>query len=315
MADPRNPAPALDMHKLPPLHCLLALEALGRHLSLAKAAGELRLTASALTQSIALLEDRLGLKLVCALVPRVELTAAGASYFGAVQAFATRLRDGLYARSPLARTQLRISAPQALGRLWLAPRLADFMRCHPRIDLVLTCTEKYEPLASMAASAAGGVDLALRAGGSGSGDDGLITLPLWSDHLVAAAAPALAARADGLSPAELTAQLPLIEHPVASWQRWLAGTDVRGQTLRPVLRCSDLHLAIETAVLGLGIVVAPSRLLAQRIGQRALRRASPHAAPAWPYRVVVSAAQHERPAVRAFLGWLDAHGAQSAPGG
>lgn len=48
---------------------------------------------------------------------------------------------------------------------------------------------------------------------------------------------------------------------------------LRGHALQPSLGCSDLHLAIEAAVLGLGVVVAPSRLLAQRLGQRTLRLA------------------------------------------
>jgi DNA-binding transcriptional LysR family regulator len=92
----------------PPLHCLQAFEAVARHLSLAKASGELRLSAAALGQSIAALEDRLGLKLLRSLTPAVELTEAGRRYFHAVQAFSHQLRDGLHEGFVLGRTQLRV---------------------------------------------------------------------------------------------------------------------------------------------------------------------------------------------------------------
>jgi LysR family transcriptional regulator, glycine cleavage system transcriptional activator len=103
-----------------------------------KAAGELRVTASAVAQSIAVIEDRVQMQLVRSLLPVVELTEPGDRYFRSVQAFATQLRDGLFERFPVGRTQLRISASQALSRLWLAPRISEFVGLHPRIDLVLT---------------------------------------------------------------------------------------------------------------------------------------------------------------------------------
>jgi DNA-binding transcriptional LysR family regulator len=282
---------------LPPLHCLLAFEAAARNLSLSKAAGELRLTQSAVSQSIALLEDRLRVQLIRRLTPVVDLTEAGQRYFEAVQAFAHRLRDGLYERFPVGRTQLRVTAPQAFSRLWLAPRLGAFTRAHPRIDLILTSTERFEALLG------GGVDIGLRYGGV-SGDDRLRELPLWTDRLIVAGTPRLAAAAQGLSPTELARAFPLIEHPIASWKVWLAGWDEVSSTVRPLLVCSDLHLAIEAAVEGLGLVVAPARIVAARVASGRLCRISSHSVDAQPYRAVVSQEQFERAPVQAFLAWL-----------
>jgi len=297
-----QPGSGQNVRSPPPLHCLLAFEAAGRNASLAKAAGELRVTVSALTQSIAVLEDRLGLELVRSLAPVVELTVAGERYLRSVQSFSMRLRDGLFEGSALGRTQLRVTAPQALGRMWLAPRLADFVRRHPRIDLVLTCTERYEAVRG------GGVDVGLRIGGTD--DDGLVSMPLWNDRLIAVAAPALAARADGLSLQELAASLPLIDHPVANWQRWLSG--IAMPRLRPLVACTDLHMAIEAAVHGIGVAIAPSRLVGPALRSRQLQAISGHWVPAQPYCVVVAAEQRERLAVRLFLGWLEAQCSEAA---
>lgn len=280
----------------PPLHCLLAFEAVARHLSLAKAAGELRLTASAVSQSIALLEDRLGLKLVRTMAPAVELTLAGREYFGIVQAFVHGLRDGLYERFPVGRTQLRVTASQALGRLWLAPRLQHFTQRHPRIDLVVTSTEQFQSLRG------GGLDVALRYGGTPG--DGLVAVPLWTDRHVAVGAPALARRADGLSPAAIVRSLPLIDHPVSSWSGWLASASTETVVVRARLQCSDLHLAIEAACQGLGLVIVPARVVHDLLARRLLRLASPHAAPGKAYQAVVSVEQARRAPVQAFLRWL-----------
>lgn len=280
----------------PPLHCLLAFEAVARNLNLAKAAGELRLTASAVTQSIALLEARLGLKLLRTLAPVVELTDAGRDYFATVQDFVHRLRDGLYERFPLGRTQLRITASQALGRLWLAPRLQRFTQRHPRIDLVITSTEQFQSLRG------GGLDVALRYGGAPA--EGLVSRPLWTDRHVAVGAPALARRADGLSPAAIVKSLPLIDHPVSSWSGWLAALAPDEGPVRARLQCSDLHLAIEAACLGLGLVIVPARVVHELLARRVLRLASPHAGPGKAYQAFVSVEQAQRAPVQAFLHWL-----------
>jgi len=295
--------PALELEKglqsaiggLPPLHCLLAFEAAARNLSLSKAAGELRLTPSAVSQSVALLEDRLRLQLVRHATPVVELTEAGQRYFEFVQTFAHRLRDGLHERFPVGRTQLRITAPQALSRLWLAPRLGAFTRSHPRVDLIVTSTERFQAVLG------GGVDIALRYGGAA--DDRLVDVHLWTDRLVVAGAPPLAARVQDLSPSEMVAACPIIEHPSASWSVWLAGTGTAAVP-RPLIACSDLHLAIEAAVQGLGLVVCPSRIVAEKIATGALRRISPRSVEARPYRAVVSREQFDRAPVQAFLAWL-----------
>ncbi len=280
----------------PPLHCLQAFEAAARHLSLAKAAGELRLSGAALGQSIATLEDRLGLKLVRSLSPAVELTDAGERYFHAVQAFSHRLRDGLHERFPVGRAQLRVTASQALSRLWLAPRLHLFTRRHPRIDLIITSTDRFEAVKG------GGVDVGLRYGGVL--DDEMEVVPLWSDRFIAAAHPDLAQNADGMSAAELARRLPLIDHPVSSWRTWLGAIDPSLADVSPRLTCNDLHLAIEAACQGIGVVIAPERVLAGKLAGGALRRLTDHSVPAKAYHAVLWRARADRPPVRAFVAWL-----------
>lgn len=292
----QNQKSGLAFRNVPPLHCLLAFEAAARNLSLAKAAAELRLTGPAVAQSISMLEGRLALKLVRSMSPTMELTAAGERYFHSVQVFTHRLRDGVYERFPSGRTQLRVTASQALARLWLAPRIASFSARHPRIEVFLNCTEEFQSIK------AGGVDIGLRYGGAV--DEDLVVIPLWTDRLVAAGAPALAARSEGLSPAELSRALPLIDHPAAGWRQWLGALEASLTQPRPWLTCTDLHLAIEAASQGLGLVVAPSRIIASKVALGSLRVVSAHSAPAKAYHAVLWREQAERPPLMAFVEWL-----------
>lgn len=278
------------------MHCLQAFEALGRSGSLVMAAGELRLTPSALSQSIALLEDRLGLQLVQGLTPDLELTAVGEQYLGLVQQFFIQIHDGLSAHTELLRTRLHVTAPQALGRMWLGPRLANFLDAHPSIDLVLTATDRYASLG------AGGVDVALRMGGPDDLDH--TAVPLWRDSMVATTSPKLAEEAEGWSPAGIAARMPLIDHPVANWRHWLAGSPAGGTVGQVVMRCNDLHLAIEAAAQSIGVAIAPRVLIAERVQRGELKIISSHSVEAGAYRAVIARGQEGRLPVQAFLAWL-----------
>lgn len=281
---------------LPPMHCLLAFEAVARNRQLQRAAHELGLTRSALCNAVALLEQRLRMRLVLRYSPSVELTAAGRHYLAATQAFARELRDGLHEAWPQARTQLRLSASRALGRLWLGPRLAGFMQQQPRVELLLTTTDRQDSVLG------DGVDVALRHGGEVP--EGAVSVPLFSDRLIAVASPALL---DGLAlPLDVEAlrRLPLIEHAALRWSPWLEAAGAAGAGLQPRLTTSDLHLALQAAVHGAGVALVHSVFARPFIADGRLRQPLAHSVAAKPYHAVVAQAQRERPAVQALLAWL-----------
>lgn len=281
---------------LPPLHHLQAFESVARNRSIAKAAGELHVSRTTLEQQLQALEGRLGIKLVRAMTPAVTLTDAGQQYLKSVQNFTQHLRDELYVTFPSGRSQLRVTASQAIARLWLAPRIGDFVRRHPRIDLIITSTDRTEALKD------GGVDVGLRY--DGRNNDGLFALPLWEDRHIAAAAPQVAERAAGKEPTELPRFVPLIDHTVTSWRQWLAAIDPTLAPIRPYLRCTDLHLAIEAAEQGMGVVIAPSRMLSGKLASGQLQRITDHSTAGLTYKAVVSHEQQFRTPVIVFLKWL-----------
>ncbi len=296
---------AKSIGQLPPMHCLLAFEAVARNQQLARAAHELGLSKSALCNSIGLLEHRLRLRLIRRYSPSVELTEAGRQYLAATQAFSHEIRDGLFEESPLARTQLRVSASRALGRLWLGPRLADFTRRQPRIELMVTTTDRMDSVLG------DGVDIALRYGGQTP--EGSVSVPLLSDRLIAVASPALLRHcAHPVAIAELR-RLPLIEHPSLRWVEWLAGTGGSDGVPEPRLTTTDLHFALNAAISGVGVAIVPSLFARPGLDSQRLLRIGEHAVPAKPYHAVISTTQLARAPMQAFLAWLQQQAAGAQP--
>ena len=90
------------MAQLPPLPTLVAFEAVARRRSFALAAGELNLTASAVSHQIAKLEDFLGVRMFDRSPQSVKLSVAGESYLrrvsgalGAISAATEDVRQGV----------------------------------------------------------------------------------------------------------------------------------------------------------------------------------------------------------------------------
>lgn len=140
----------------PHVHGLTVLEAAG---SFTAAARRLGLSKAAMSQRIADLERAAGVPLVMRTTRSVRLTEAGQRLVDATrgaydtidQAFAG-VRD--LAAEP--RGLLRVTAPVALGRQQLVPRLADFLGSHPQVRIELDLSDRLSALAQE------GFDLAVR---------------------------------------------------------------------------------------------------------------------------------------------------------
>ncbi|MET0322183.1 MAG: LysR family transcriptional regulator [Duganella sp.] len=130
--------------------------------SYTKAAATLDLPRAALTATIKKLEAFLGTQLLHRTTRRLSLTPDGAEYFkqclGILQAVedAESTFRGQSLQRP--RGKLRVDLPGAVGRHLVIPRIADFHRAYPEIELVVSMTERVVDLTQE------GLDAALRVG-------------------------------------------------------------------------------------------------------------------------------------------------------
>lgn len=115
---------------------LRVFESAARHLNFTASARELRSTQSAVSQQVRALEEQLGLKLFDRVYRGVQLTEPGQALFASVQeGFATIEKTIARLQHHHRNPQLNILTDFSLATYWLLPRLPDFRKQHPHIDV------------------------------------------------------------------------------------------------------------------------------------------------------------------------------------
>src|ERR1044071_4377274 len=124
------------MRKLPFLNGARAFEAAARAESFAKAASELHVTPAAISRMVQLLEQRLGVPLFERKANRLTLTAAGRAYQAGVTPILDQLALITAQVAAMAGSRvLTIGVGPTFATRWLIPRLADFQKCAPDVEV------------------------------------------------------------------------------------------------------------------------------------------------------------------------------------
>lgn len=172
---------------LPALSPLLAFEAAARLGSFKRAAGELHVTASAISQRIRALEEELAVPLFERVSRRVELTEAGRRYHDAVSASLGALSRASQAlRERYQGGAVRLSMDPYLAHELVVPRMHHFHQLCPDVDL------RIETGAALADFDRENIDAALRFGLPPW--PGLAARLLLRTEMSVMCAPAIAAR-------------------------------------------------------------------------------------------------------------------------
>ncbi len=178
-----------------PLRALQAFSAVARTGSVAAAAEELSVTASAISHLVRQLEKRLGARLFTRKGRGLALTPDGERLAAAVGPALATIADALsvFVRQG---AELRISTLSSFAVHWLIPRLSRFQARHPDIELLLSTSTRLVDLTTKS------FDCAIRLG-RGSWPD-VATEELYREELVAACSPQWLAARRIRSPRELT---------------------------------------------------------------------------------------------------------------
>ena len=272
--------------------------------SLAAAARASELSPEMAGQHLKALEGRLGVRLLKRTTRRLSLTDAGRAYhdrcIAALDEIA-RAEAEAGARQAEPAGRLRIAAPLAFGTALLAPVIAAFLDRHPGVSVEVDLSERAVDLL------AENVDLALRLGELAS--SGLIARRLASFPLILAASPAyLSNHPPPERPRDLAAHQALIYTQTHAPARWSftgpAGTR-ESVAIGGRIRASDVGFLLDLALLGRGILLAPSFVLEDSLDAGRLVPVMPdwherslplHAL--WPHRTLIPAK------VRAFLDFV-----------
>lgn len=210
----------------------------------ANAARRLRLTPSAISRRIALLEDRLGVQLLSRTTRKVELTAVGEAYFQRIKPLLSAISEAtadLGQFSPVSVGQLTISAPAALLEQKMVGFVGEYLRANTRMRAELVPSEL---------DVGGGYDFVVQS--LASTDRNKVSIKLAANPWTICASPAYLQRSGTPgNPRDLHSHDCLI---IGTHPHWQFVVDEKEVTVAPPARFISFGGAVHRAVLdGFGV--------------------------------------------------------------
>ena len=279
-----------------PLNALRAFEASARHLNLTRAAAELNVSQTAVSQHIRNLEDRLGKPLFRRLPRGLALTDEAQALLPVLSDAFERIRVALeHVGDTRPREVLTVGVVGTFAVGWLLPRLRDFQAACPFVDLRLLTHNNRVDMAGE------GLDLAIRFGDGawhGTQAERIMDAPMS-----VVCSPALA---QGLrTPADLARQPLLRSYRTDEWSAWFEAAGAPCPVVRGAVFDSSLTLA-EAAAQGAGAALLPVRMFARELRQGRLVQPFAQQLHRGAYWLTRLQSRPATGAMAAFSGWLTA---------
>lgn len=283
-----------------PLTALRGFESAARLGSFKAAAQELNVSPAAISHQVKSLEAFLGVRLFERSSQSVRLSADGERLQPFMHRALLDIQQGLQVLSPPCAAQsLVVSTTPAFASLWLIPRLGDFHRLYPDIDVRLHTSNDVVDLQRDAS-----IDLAIRA--LFTPDPQLFEQPLLDEYFGVYCRPGWQPPAAG-SPVELI-DVPWLSSAkvTVDWPAWCAKAETLGWLENARFRRYDEEQhALQAAIAGHGLVLASNVLVAEAVARGELIEYRPEVRLAGAQYTVVCVPGRERQAtVRGFSEWL-----------
>jgi LysR family transcriptional regulator, glycine cleavage system transcriptional activator len=286
---------------------LRAFEAVARHLNFRAAAEEMALTQSAVSRQIQSLEEEVGVSLFLRHTRAVELTSAGAQLLMAVSQSLPRIDNTVrQIRQSAGRRAVALTTFASFASMWLIPRLEQFQRDNPDIDIRIDASDTTVDLELA------DVDMALRYGPMGSMPAQAIRL--FGEQLTPVVSPWLLKGGAVLAKPADVAQFTLIEAGDAhqthlewlTWRRWFDEHGLSKLQPKRWLYFNYAYQMVQAALTGQGVVLARLPLVAESLANGDLVEPLPNLRMDSPmaYWLIIGPRTPQRPEVRAFCEWL-----------
>lgn len=292
------------MLNIPPSETLVAAIEAERTGSMAAAADRLGITHGAVSRRILSLEQWLGTPVFERLGRGVRPTPQGIIFLRRAERSLSAIEA---LRSDLGNQRdsgaIRISALPSMVRLWLMPRLGRFEGVARQRAIEIIPEHRVAQVQNR------DMDIAVR---HGSGVWPAVDAHfLFPDIVIAAAAPAVAAKLRGISAQDLMRETALISGDGAEWHEWARRAGLQRAILGSKRQFLDHDVAVEAARQGLGVILLRAPMAAGALYDKSLQ--------ALPFPAALSASGHylacrageSRPDVLALVAEISSIGAET----
>jgi LysR family glycine cleavage system transcriptional activator len=282
--------------RLPPFFSLRSLEAAARHGIYSRAARELSVTHSAVSQQIRQLEAELGAKLFERRGNRMIASPEAERLARQVGEGLDMLRNAVAEFAAAAeRDPLVVSLDPQFASRWLPTRLAALLADPAGANLQLRVEDQ------LANFVTDGVDMAVRYGaGRWPGTE---VRHLFAETLFPVCSPTFAAAHRLATPRDLLAA-PLVHHTHRPWKLWFDAVGLKAPAVRGVVM-NDSIMVLDAAAQGLGVALARSGIIDPDLSSGRLVRPVPEtAASELGFFVVWRAGSRKLSRIAALREWL-----------
>ena len=254
------------MHKrLPPLNALRVFAAAARTENFMQAGESLFVTQGAVSRQIKQLEEWLGVPVFTRTHRGVQLTPAGRQLATAVDTAFQHIDTVVQnLQHHNLRQQLAINLPPTFATRWMAPRLPDFRRQFPHIDLSISTHDVHAPRDVRHCDC-------VIAFSDQAWADGDCSLLMVEQHVMVAS-PVLW---NGDQPPRLEEATLLhitdgnVRMPM--WEHWCAAQGLTEVNPKPGLSFSTLDQVINAAVAGAGVAIVDEAMVPRELATGSLR--------------------------------------------
>ena len=287
------------------LDLLRGFRAAARHLSFTRAARELFVTQSAISREIKKLEEQIGQPLFHRVNRALQLTHSGEELYRAADE-ALALIDAATVRLAGAGRSLGVTTTTALASLWLVPRLPQFTRRHPGIDVRIAATNDMFNLEREH------LDIAIRYVPPGWDIPSGVRLVDYEIFPVCSPAYARDKSRPLRTPADLAGHVLLdyegivYGRPWYDWEQWFNGMKLRKGARAGTLRFSHYDQVIHAALEGSGVAIGKRPHLTRHLRDGLLIApfGREWVAGLGGFDIVVAESMARRDTVDAFVAWL-----------
>ena len=229
-----------------------------------------RIKPSSVSRQIGALEQELGVRLLARTTRRITLTEAGIALFEGAKESLDQLDEACRAAAEFTsspRGRIRLSTPVTFGRRYVGPLLADLLERYPGLELEIAFHDRFVDVVRE------GYDVAIRAGHVR--DEGLVARTLADNERVLVASPEYLAReGEPKVPSDLRTHSCLVFRYVDATDAWRfrQGGVVETVVVTGPVASNNGDLLVDSAVAGLGVVLAPRWLVADVLAAAQVRR-------------------------------------------
>jgi LysR family glycine cleavage system transcriptional activator len=278
------------------LNGLRAVETVARLGSLAAAANELNVSASAVSQQIMRTEKQLGQALFERTPSGLVPTEFGAVFTARLGAGFRELAQAVALADEANQCTLVVSVAPAFASKWLLPRLSRHFARHPNVLLRIDASVRIADLDRS------DIDIAIRLG-DGQWPGGRAEL-LLAQEVFPVCAPSIAAKLKSIEDLAQTCAIT-DERSMIGWDSWFAAAGAEPVAFLKGARFTDPMLCLESTIAGHGVMLGWQLLTADALADgRLVAPFGVRVQSGLGYWMVTSATKTESRKVRDFKAWI-----------